>query len=112
MNRDEAMRTCGVVLRQVRRDRGLSQHELARRAGTRQSTISRVETGREVPTVERLRDLLLVMGMELVLDAAALDPGRTADDVAADRAKTMTRRLEEGFALATFAAELAGAARQ
>jgi transcriptional regulator with XRE-family HTH domain len=102
----------GALVRELRLAKGLSQHELAVRAGTRQPTISRVENGHEAPTAERLRDLLLVMGAELTLDTVALDPGRPAADVAADRSKSMSRRLEEGFALASFATELAGAAQR
>jgi transcriptional regulator with XRE-family HTH domain len=35
----------GALLRERRRAHGLSQHELAIRAGTRQATISRIEDG-------------------------------------------------------------------
>lgn len=39
------------------------------RAGTSQAAISRIETGLEAPSPERLHDLLLVLGHSLVLEA-------------------------------------------
>jgi transcriptional regulator with XRE-family HTH domain len=102
----------GSLLRQRRRAHGLSQRELALRAGTRQATISRIENGHEVPTVQRLDQLLTVLGERLELRAVPLDAERPADDVHADRARTMAARLEDGFALASFASQLAGTARR
>ena len=102
----------GALLRQRRLVRGITQSELALRAGTRQSTISRIEAGHETPTVERLDQLLIALGERLRLDAGPLDPQRSAGDVRADRLKTMSERLEDGFALAAFASQLAGAARR
>lgn len=102
----------GALLRQRRRAHGLSQRQLAVRGGTRQSTISRIETGREIPTVERLDLLLTALGERLDLGIVPLDPERRWDDVAADRAKSMSNRLEDGFALASFASELVGRARR
>lgn len=102
----------GPLLRQRRLARGVSQRELALRAGTRQATISRIENGREVPTVDRLEQLLLAMGDRLELRAVPLDPERPVNDVLHDQARGMTGRLEDGFALASFAGQLAGTARQ
>jgi transcriptional regulator with XRE-family HTH domain len=102
----------GTLLRQRRRAHGLSQRELALRAGTRQATISRIENGHEVPTVQRLDQLLTVLGERLELSAVPLDAERPAHDVLADQAKSMTARLEDGFALASFASQLAGSARR
>lgn len=102
----------GTLLRERRRARGLSQHELAIRAGTRQATISRIENGHEVPTVHRLDQLLIALGERLELRAMPLDAERPASDVHADQGKSMTARLEDGFALASFASQLAGSARQ
>lgn len=102
----------GALLRQRRRAHGVSQRELALRAGTRQATISRIENGHEVPTVERLGQLLIALGERLELRAIPLEAERPLADVRADRAKPMTARLEDGFALASFASQLSGTARQ
>jgi transcriptional regulator with XRE-family HTH domain len=101
----------GALLLQRRRAHALSQRELAIRAGTRQATISRIENGREVPTVERLDQLLTAMGERLELRAVPLDAERPSSDVRDDRARSMTARLEDGFALASFASQLAGSAQ-
>lgn len=102
----------GELLRQRRLAHGVSQAQLAVRAGTRQSTISRIERGREIPTVTRLDQVLLALGEQLRLEVAPLDPHRSVADVAADRRKAMGERLEDGFALAAFASQLAGTARR
>ncbi|MEX0835735.1 MAG: helix-turn-helix transcriptional regulator [Nitriliruptor sp.] len=102
----------GTLLRRRRRAHGLSQRELALRAGTRQATISRIENGHEVPTVRRLDQLLTALGERLELSAVPLDPERAVDEVRADQARSMTARLEDGFSLASFASQLAGGARR
>lgn len=102
----------GALLRQRRLAHGLSQRQLALRAGTRQATISRIENGHEIPTVDRLGQLLTALGERLELRAIPLDPERSLTDVRADRSKDMTSRLEDGLALAAFASQLDGAARR
>ncbi|HVM54534.1 MAG TPA: helix-turn-helix transcriptional regulator [Acidimicrobiales bacterium] len=61
----------GELLRVVRRRRGLSQAELAWRAGTSQPVISAYEHGRRDPTVGTLRRLIEASGERLVVSAAA-----------------------------------------
>jgi transcriptional regulator with XRE-family HTH domain len=102
----------GTLLRQRRRAHGLSQRELAIRAGTRQATVSRIENGHEVPTVQRLEQLLTVLGEQLVMGTTWLDPERPVSDVRVDLAKSMAQRLEDGFALASFASQLASGTRR
>ncbi len=102
----------GALLRRRRLAHGLSQRALALRAGTRQATVSRIENGHEIPTVERLDQLLTALGERLELRAVPLDPERAPAEVRADQARPMGSRLEDGFALASFASELAGTARQ
>ena len=48
---------------------GLTQAELARRAGTTQAAVARVEGGRVSPTVRTLQRLLAATGHELTLAA-------------------------------------------
>jgi transcriptional regulator with XRE-family HTH domain len=61
--------TSGQLIRQARKRKGLSQAELAFRAGTRQSAISRLERGDISPSVETLESLLRVMGERLELSS-------------------------------------------
>lgn len=101
----------GTLLRQRRLAHRLSQRELAVRAGTRQATISRIENGHEIPTTERLDQLLMALGERLELRAVRLDPERPDADIRIDQAKSMAARLEDGVALSSFASQLAGKAR-
>ncbi|NYE70821.1 helix-turn-helix domain-containing protein [Microlunatus parietis] len=100
------------LIQAVRRRKGLTQSQLARRAGTTQSAISRIERGVESPTVDRLADLLRAMGEHLDLGSTAIDPWADEEDLAADRRRGPADRLADGIALATFITELAGSARK
>src|SRR3954462_15152067 len=59
----------GELLRTVRRRRGLSQGELARRAGTSQPVISAYEHARRDPTLGTLRRLVAAAGEQLIVTA-------------------------------------------
>jgi transcriptional regulator with XRE-family HTH domain len=61
--------TPAELLRAVRRRRGLTQAELARRAGTSQPVVSAYEHGRRDPTYDTLRKLIEAGGERLVLRA-------------------------------------------
>lgn len=56
------------TLREARRRAGLSQTELATRAGTSQATISAYETGRKQPSVSTLGRLLAATGTRLTTE--------------------------------------------
>jgi transcriptional regulator with XRE-family HTH domain len=53
------------LLRATRERHGLSQRRLARRAGTTQAVVSRIEAGQVAPSVETLDRLFAAMGWEL-----------------------------------------------
>jgi transcriptional regulator with XRE-family HTH domain len=65
----------GDLLREVRTAYGISQRELATRANTTQSAISRIESGKVSPSFETLRELMRLLNADLVLDASARDSG-------------------------------------
>jgi transcriptional regulator with XRE-family HTH domain len=73
------MSALGSTLANVRRRRGVSQRALAIRAGTSQAAISRIESGKELPSFERFEQLLLVLGERPVLTT---EPSLPADEVA------------------------------
>jgi len=58
----------GSAVRAARRRAGLSQVELARRAGTSQPSIARLERGLVSPTVISLDRIARALGTELVID--------------------------------------------
>lgn len=61
----------GSAVRAARRRAGLSQVELARRAGTSQPSIARLERGMVSPTVISLDRIARALGAELVIDFEA-----------------------------------------
>ena len=63
-----------ALIKAVRLRRGLSQSELAQRAGTSQPVVSAYEHGRRDPTFATLRKLIEAGGEEVRLDAHAPDP--------------------------------------
>ncbi len=60
----------GRLIRAVRRRQGLTQADLARRAGTSQPVISAYENGRRDPTVGTLTKLIGAGGERLMLASA------------------------------------------
>ncbi len=67
-----------TAIRRVRRRRGLSLRELARRAGTSHSTLSAYEGARVVPSVATLNRVLRAAGysagLELIPEPGGPDP--------------------------------------
>jgi transcriptional regulator with XRE-family HTH domain len=63
---DEDRRTLADTLRDLRRASGLSGERLARRCGMSQSKVSRIESGRALPSV---------VDVEQMLDGLGVDPG-------------------------------------
>ena len=59
--------TAGALLRQARKRAGLSQAELAARAGVTQSVISAYESGHRQPAIPALAALIDAAGHELVM---------------------------------------------
>ena len=56
------------LLQEARTRAGLSQRELARRAGTAQSVVARVERGQTSPTVETLSRLMAATGFNIDME--------------------------------------------
>jgi transcriptional regulator with XRE-family HTH domain len=85
------------LLWQARERAGLSQRELARRAGTAQSVVSRIETGKTEPSVATLEALLAAAGFRLVarLEPVAVVDTHMLDDVARILKLTPEKRLKE-----------------
>ena len=62
-----AITTPGTLLADARQRAGLTQRELAERAGTAQSVVARIENGRTSPTFETLERLVRAAGSSLRL---------------------------------------------
>ena len=92
--------TPGEIVRQARQRHGVSQHALAVRAGTTQSAISRIERDRVSPSIETLRELLYLLGEDLVLAAEQRDSGIDATLNRERLRHTPSDRLDYGVAFA------------
>ncbi|WP_165900825.1 Scr1 family TA system antitoxin-like transcriptional regulator [Microbispora triticiradicis] len=64
IDRRDRLRELGELLRRLRRGAGLTGKELAQRAGVAQPTISRVETGRLLPSPETVERLSLALDLD------------------------------------------------
>lgn len=87
--------TPGELIRTTRIRRGLSQERLARRTGTKQSAISRLEADEVSPGIETLDLLLRAMGERLEIGGS--QPEREYDP--AHRRATAERSPSERLAL-------------
>jgi transcriptional regulator with XRE-family HTH domain len=98
--------TPGELLREARRRHGVSQKRLAIRASTTQSAISRIERDHSSPTVETLKELLGLLGENLVLGSEKREWG--IDETLVDQRLAMTpaARVDYGLAFARQAIEI------
>lgn len=85
-----------ALLRAVRRRQGLTQAELARRAGTSQPVVSAYEHGRRDPTFGTLAKLVAAGGERLQIDAVP----HAADLVPPSSPEEHARRLLDVLSLA------------
>lgn len=100
----------GDLVREARRRAALTQRELADRAGTTQSAIARLESGRTSPSFELVQRLLQLCGFALLVQ---LDPYDDSDiaQAEANLRRSIDGRLDQMYAGLRFATEL-GTAHQ
>jgi len=65
----------GNLIREARRRAGLTQAELAQRAGVPQSTVGRIETGARSPSIDLAELLIRAAGFELRVGLGEADAG-------------------------------------
>jgi transcriptional regulator with XRE-family HTH domain len=104
------MTDAGSLIRDRRLAHRLSQGQLARRAGTSQAAISKLENGETSPSIETLARILRVMGEELSLAAMPTEHRYSRADLAHELRRPMRERLEGALAWNDFADEIGGAA--
>lgn len=73
-------RVAGNLIREIRRESGFRQAELARRAGLPRSVVSAYERGHRQPGVDALARIAAAAGLELQIapSSAPVDPVRAA----------------------------------
>ena len=101
--------TPGELIKDRRTAHGLSQRELAYRAGTSQSAVARIESGDEDITWKRLRAILSAMGDEPVLDSKRLRSRYDPHDLMRERAMSPEARLASGINFNRLGSEFATA---
>lgn len=86
-----------LLVAEARSRAGCTQRELARRAGTSQSVVARIEAGQTQPGSETLRRLLAAAGFELRAELVPLpvDETHMLEDVARILTLTPEQRLRE-----------------
>jgi transcriptional regulator with XRE-family HTH domain len=74
----------GPLIRELRRDAGLSQQELADRLGTTQPAVSRWERGHDEPRLARFNDILRACGRraELAIERDDVDRAQIRQQLA------------------------------
>ena len=89
------------LVREARRRAGLSQTELARRAGVAQSTVGRIENGLRVPSTDLAERLVRAAGFEIRVALGEPDP---QTDALFERAlrRTPAQRLADATRVAHF----------
>ena len=105
------MNTAAEIVRGARLRSRLSQRDLARRAGTTQAAISRIERGLEQPTVERLEQILAGLGWRPRIELEPIEVHDEEPRRLYQEAYTQPEvRLKSLIAMSKFANEMAGAA--
>jgi transcriptional regulator with XRE-family HTH domain len=102
----------GSIIRERRLAHGLTQAQLALRAGTTQTAVSRLERGELSPTFATMQRLLFVLGETGVLDVRPLTGEHDAAHLADLLARTPAERLELAMSWNRLAGEVAIAGRR
>jgi transcriptional regulator with XRE-family HTH domain len=106
------METPGAILRDRRREHGLTQAQLALRAGTTQAAISRLERNELSPTFDTFGRLLAAMGDTFELAVRREPGGPDAGHLADLLARSPSERLELAMSWNLLAGEIALAGRR
>ena len=78
-----------ITLGLARAKAGLTQKELANKAGVSQAYIAKLEGGEANPTLGRIGSLLAILGLSLVTDVTPLSPNADVPTHPTVRAKAM-----------------------
>lgn len=101
----------GALIRATRERHGLTQTQLALRAGTSQNAVSRIERDETSSSLDTIQRLLAAMGEQLDVRVRRIELGFDAEHLADSLAQTMNERLERSLAWNRFAGQLTGIAR-
>ena len=97
----------GRLIREHRLAHGLTQAQLALRAGTTQTALSRLERGALSPTFATVERILFVMGESASLEVTRLDGDQDDAHLAGLLRRTPAERLELAMSWNRLAGEIA-----
>ena len=97
----------GQFVREARRRAGLTQRQLALRAGVSQPTVARIESGEASPSFERILELVRAAGLDLDVHVVPLD-----EDVVAMAEQNLRRTPQERLDALIAAVDLYGSGRE
>lgn len=86
--------TTGRVVEETRRAAGLTQAELARRIGTTQPAISKIESGRTLPGIDLLERVARATGRPFTLTFGSPRRERVPDAFVRERVRRVLGRTE------------------
>ena len=94
------------LVREARRRAGLTQAELAARAGTTQSAIARLERGATTPTLETISNLVRAAGFDLTIRIAPSDDDHDWSLLQQNLRLSPTQRVQKSKKALQFVSEL------
>jgi transcriptional regulator with XRE-family HTH domain len=111
---DVRMPDAGELVRETRTREGLDQAALARRAGTTQAQVSRIERGQISPSAATVKRLMAAMGERLELESRPLRSNVSTAELRRDYVDlTASERFDQAIRLSrTLTALAAAGARQ
>jgi HTH-type transcriptional regulator / antitoxin HipB len=74
-------RQLGNIIQRVRKQRGLTQTELANLAGLRQEMVSKIETGHGSTKLSALYSLFSALGLDMLVENRSAQPGKAIEDI-------------------------------
>jgi transcriptional regulator with XRE-family HTH domain len=106
------MTSAALLLRHARAEAGMTQAELASRAGLSQSAVARLERGGSNPTIATLANVIAATGHRLTLSAASHRPSYDEGQLRERLAMTPAQRLANFTASSRNLATMAQRARR
>ena len=74
-------RQLGNLIQRARKQRGLTQTELANLAGLRQEMISKIETGHDSTRLSSLYSLFAALDLDMLVDHRSARPDKDIEDI-------------------------------
>jgi HTH-type transcriptional regulator/antitoxin HipB len=71
----------GETLRRYRTLAGLNQSQVAAKAGLRQATISKIESGSEATKIETIYDVMAALGLEITISPRSKSSSQDIEDI-------------------------------